>query len=238
MLGERRSPEAGVEGAWVVLPVGALEAHGPHLPLDTDVRIATEMALRGAQALDDDGIPAVVLPALPYGAAPFAAAFPGTFSIGAPLVTALVVAIGEAARAGGARGLVFANAHFDPAEVSALFEAARRLEGVLPVAFPNVASRRGAGRFADICPLDGHAGRYETSLVLALRPDLVAPAFRQLPVVEADLGAAITRGARDFVEAGGPDAYFGDPAAASAETGERLYVVLGELVREAALAGG
>jgi creatinine amidohydrolase len=64
-----------------ILPTGAMEAHGPHLPLSTDVIIAEAMARDGAARLAARGMEAVLLPALAWTPAPFAAGFPGTLSI-------------------------------------------------------------------------------------------------------------------------------------------------------------
>ena len=77
--------------AVAILPTGALEAHGPHLPLGTDVIIAEAMARRAAEKLSARGYHAVLLPPLEYTAAEFAAAFPGTVSLRPSTVTALVV---------------------------------------------------------------------------------------------------------------------------------------------------
>src|SRR5262245_56550991 len=77
--------------AVAVLPVGALEAHGPHLPLATDVVIAVAMARAAAARLAARGYAAVLLPVLPYTAAPFGAAFPGTLSMSPATVSALIV---------------------------------------------------------------------------------------------------------------------------------------------------
>src|SRR5262252_10209304 len=74
--------------AVAVLPVGALEAHGPHLPLATDVWIAEAMARAGADKLVARGLEVLLLPALAYTTAPFAADFPGTVSIDPAAVTA------------------------------------------------------------------------------------------------------------------------------------------------------
>ena len=63
-----------------VLPVGAIEAHGPHLPLATDCVIAEAMACAAAERLEARGVSAVVLPVLPYTRAGFASGFPGTVS--------------------------------------------------------------------------------------------------------------------------------------------------------------
>src|SRR5206468_8145221 len=86
------------EHTLVVLPVGAIEAHGPHLPLDTDVVIATAMARDGARKLaahggggGGGGRPVLILPALPYTAGSFAAAFPGNPSFSRLSVTAIIV---------------------------------------------------------------------------------------------------------------------------------------------------
>ena len=229
------SPEASLAGAIVLLPTGACEAHGPHLPLDTDVRIAVGMAERAARQLEARGLRAWVLPPVTYGVTRFARNFPGTLTVSAATMTALVAEVLEAAHAAGARGLGIANAHLEPANVDALFAACARVEASTgrKVVFPNAGSRRNAERLARAAaPVDGHSGIYETSLVLALAPEHVV-GHAELPDNPADLGAGILAGATCFEEAGGPRAYFGTPARASAEVGERLLETLGLLLSEA-----
>src|SRR5947199_7898298 len=77
--------------AVAILPVGAVEAHGPHLPLATDVIIAETMARAAAARLATHGYDAVLLPPLAYTAAEFAAGFPGTVSLRPGTVTALLL---------------------------------------------------------------------------------------------------------------------------------------------------
>src|SRR5204863_7785945 len=79
-----REVRAAVESGTLValLPVGATEAHGPHLALDADVAIARGVALRAARVLEADGIQPLVLPAIQYSVTEFAAEFPGTVGIG------------------------------------------------------------------------------------------------------------------------------------------------------------
>jgi creatinine amidohydrolase len=229
LLGERRFPEASILGRAVILPTGACEAHGPHLPVDTDVRIAVAMAERAAERVDGR-----VLPPLTYGVARFARNFPGTISISPEVMVATVTEILVAAHAAGASALGLANAHLEPANIDALFAAARRVKELtgVDVAFPNVGSRRSSERLARAgCAVDGHSGRYETSLVLAISPRLVH-GHAKLPAVEADLGAGIAAGATSFEEAGGPLAYFGRPAEGSGELGERLLDELGAMLAE------
>ncbi|KAB2949391.1 MAG: creatininase family protein, partial [Thermoanaerobaculia bacterium] len=179
---ERRWPElAGARGTVAILPLGAIEAHGPHLPLGTDVVIAEAMAREGARLLAEGGVATHVLPALAYAPAPFAEAFPGTLSIRPQTLVALLLDLAGALAVRGVEVLALANAHFDPAQVGALREAAARIAagGRPRVAFPDLTRRAlAAGLGAEFRSGACHAGRYETSIVLAERPELVAEAER------------------------------------------------------------
>lgn len=219
-----------------VLPIGAVEAHGPHLPLATDGVIAEAMARDGAARLVARGIPAVVLPALPYTAAGFAAAFPGTISVTPAVVTALVADVARSIGRHGFRALAIANAHLDPdhlASLHAVGEAAT--EAGIPVVFPDLTQRPWGGRLGEEFRSGAcHAGRFEGSVVLAERPAWVRDEIRRgLPPVPRSLAAAIAEGKRTFEEAGGSRAYFGDPAAATAEEGRETIAVLGTILADA-----
>src|SRR5687767_2687719 len=85
-----------------ILPLGAIEAHGPHLPLGTDIVIAEAMANAGARRLAARGLEVIVLPSIPVAPAPFAAAFAGTIDTPAAATTAL---IGGIARSLGEHGV-------------------------------------------------------------------------------------------------------------------------------------
>ncbi len=225
-----------------ILPTGAIEAHGPHLPLDTDVIIARAMARAGADRLAARGIEALVLPPLVFSPAPFARSFPGTVSVRPETLTALVVDIGRSLADHGIRTLAIANAHLDPAHLAALHAAADRLAstgGGLRFVFPDITRRQLADRLtAEFRTGACHAGRYESSIVLAERPDSVDdPTRRRLPPVDQSLAAAIREGKRRFEEAGGDRAYFGDPAAASAEEGTATVAELGRILEEAVVGG-
>jgi creatinine amidohydrolase len=222
--------------AVAVLPVGALEAHGPHLPLATDVVIAGAMAREGAARIEALGFDAVLLPPLAYTAAPFAAAFPGTLSVSPASVTALVLDVARELTRHGFAALAIANAHLDPAHLGALAavaDAAAR-ERLLPVACPDVSRRAWASRLGDEFRSGAcHAGRYEGSVVLAERPDLVRDDVRRgLAPNPASLATAIREGKRTFEDAGGPRAYFGWPADATAEEGRATAATLGDILAE------
>jgi creatinine amidohydrolase len=224
-----------------ILPIGATEAHGPHLPLSTDVIIAEAMAQWGAKLLHESGYLAVVLPPLAYTSAAFAGGFAGTISLQPETETALIVDIGRGLANHGVQHLICANAHLDPTHIGAIYAAAQTLERETPlrVSFPDITRKPWALRLsAEFKSGACHAGSYEGSIVMAARPDLVRDTIRTaLPANFSSLSQAIRAGKRTFEEAGGPRAYFGDPAAASAEEGHATIATLGQILHDAFIEG-
>jgi len=219
-------------GATALLPVGSTEAHGPHLPLSVDVLIAEAVCQRVALRLEAQGIPAVVFPAVSYALTDFAAAFAGTVSVSAATSRDyLADVMAGIARAGFARVGVI-NHHLEPAHFRVVHEAAELAarRTTAKVVVPDHRKRP----FSPLLGVEftqggSHAGAYETSLVLAAAPQFVDEAVRAgLPELAVDLPARIKAGAKDFAECGGADAYFGNPAAASREEGERLLELLAD----------
>lgn len=221
-----------------VLPIGAVEAHGPHLPLGTDVVIAEAMARAGRDELGRRGRPAVVLPPILYSAAPFARGFTGTISLRPETVTAVIHDVGAALAGQGMRHLVLANAHLDPSHLRSIYAARDGLATTCPelrVVFPDVTRKPWALRLGEEFRSGAcHAGRYEGSIVMASRPDLVREAVqRGLPANPASLVTAIREGLDSFEEAGGEQAYFGAPAEATAAEGEQTIEALGTILADA-----
>jgi creatinine amidohydrolase len=134
--------------------------------------------------------------------------------------------------------VVLVNHHLEPAHfkvVHAAAKAVRERRGAHVVVADHRRAPFGPKLGDEFMHGGSHAGHYETSLMLAAAPQLVDEAARRaLPALEIDLPARIKAGARDFLEAGGPQAYFGDPAGASAEAGQALFEILADAV-EAAL---
>src|SRR5262245_32028395 len=222
----------------VVLPVGAVEAHGPHLPLDTDIVIAAAMARAGARRLAARHA-VLILPALAYTAAGFAAQFHGTLSVSAITVTALIVDLARSLSEQGFRLLAIANAHLDPEHLTALHEAVKlgRADRLIPIVFPDLTKRPWGTRLGEEFKSGAcHAGQFETSIVLRETADAVRDEVRKsLAPNPQSLSDAIKTGKRSFEDAGGPRAYFGDPAAASAEEGAHLVDALGSILEDAVL---
>jgi mycofactocin system creatininase family protein len=205
----------GLDGPRTLLvPVGSTEQHGPHLPLDTDTRIAAEVARRAA------GPSVLVGPPLAYGASGEHEAFPGTVSIGHEALRAVLVELGRSAGRWAQR-LVFVNGH----------------GGNLPTVAEAVAALRAEGRDAawfgcGVRGGDAHAGRTETSILLALAPGLVRldAAEPGNPAPLADLLPALRAGG---VAAVSPNGVLGDPAGASAAEGERLLSTMAAALQAA-----
>jgi creatinine amidohydrolase len=209
-----------------LLPLGATEPHGPHAPLSTDTLISVGICERTAERLRGE-VDVLVLPPLPYGVTRYGADFPGAISISEQTLRAVVTEIADSVGR-----LVLVNSHFEPEQVETLRSTN------LPLL--DLTRRANAERLTDEFRLGScHAGQYETSLVLADRPDLVDRGrMEALEAKIVDMPGAIAEGRTDFLAMGMDEAYCGSPAEASAEEGEQTFETLTgmlvELVREVA----
>ena len=222
-----------------LMPVGAIEAHGPHLPLITDGIIAHSMVNAAAARLEKEELIPLLLPPLDYSAASFAASFPGTISVAPATITSLIVDVAESLASWEIGSLALANAHLDPAHLGSLHAAVATLrdQQTIRVAFPDLTRRPWGSRLTEEFRSGAcHAGQFEGSVVLAARPEWVREEIRStLPENPTSLATAIREGHSTFPEAGGPQAYFGDPAAATWEEGEHTTQVLGQILADAVL---
>jgi creatinine amidohydrolase len=206
-------------------PVGATEPHGPHAPLGTDTLISVGMCERAAERLGD----AVVLPPLPFGVTRYGAAFAGAIGISEATLRAVVLDVAAAVEAQRFRRLVIVNNHFEPEQVATLRAAAEEA-GAL---YLDLVRRRNAERLTDEFKRGScHAGRYETSLVLADAPELVDAMASELPANEVNMPAAMAAGQTDFLAMGMDRAYCGAPAEATAEEGRATFATLTDMLVE------
>lgn len=230
----KEAREALSRGAVMILPVGSTEAHGPHLPLATDVIISEEMSYRAAMKLNNRGIETFVLPAVSYSVTDFSSDFAGTISIARATATALLRDICASLYKQGARLVAIANSHLEPEHVSSITDAIALIkqETGHEVAFPDKRRRRWAATLTEEFRRgDCHAGSYETSLVLAARPELVRDEIREhLEAVPISIAEKIREGKHTFLEAGGTEAYFGNPREASIEEGNASYEALSNML--------
>jgi creatinine amidohydrolase len=220
-----------------LLPLGATEPHGPHLPLDSDVTIALAMARAAAARLATDGVECVILPALPFGLTNYTDGFAGWLSLKSGTLWALLEDLITSLEQHGVRRVVYCNAHLEPAHVNVLRGVAgdhtKLTAEHAQVLYPDPTRRRWAGTLGDeFASGDCHAGRYETSIVLAADAPHVRAEHRQLPRVDIGLLAKMQGGVRSFAAAGAAQAYCGDPAAATADEGRALVARLAEMVAQ------
>ena len=194
----------------IAVPVGSCEQHGPHLPLDTDTRIA--MAL--AEGLVSSFEPGDVLigPTMAATSSGEHAGFPGTLSIGAALVEQTIVELVRSAD--WSAGVVLVNGHAGNARP--VQRAVNQLLG---------EGRRVLAWWPHIRNGDAHAGESETSMMLALAPSLVrmsrAEAGRPEPIVDL-----IEELRSNGVRAVSPNGVLGDPRSATANHGKALLTRL------------
>ena len=199
--------DRGAAATLLVVPLGATEQHGPHLPLATDTLVASALARQLADARDD----VLVAPAVPYGSSGEHADFAGTLSIGQAAIEHLVVELVRSADA--FAGVVLVSGHGGNAEPLDAAAATLDAEGrSVLVWWPHVPGG------------DAHAGRTETSLLLCLVPPLVRPGAE--PGDTRPLAQLLPALRQGGVAAVSPNGILGDPTRASAAEGEVLLDAL------------
>jgi mycofactocin system creatininase family protein len=188
----------------LVLPLGSTEQHGPHLPLDTDSRIAVAVSEAAAEPRPE----VLVGPVLSYGSSGEHAGFPGTLSVGQEALELLLVELVRSADFFGA--VVFVCGHGGNASPVRRATVTLRAEG-----------RRVGTWFPSIVGGDAHAGRTETSLMLAIDASAVRMDEAR-PGTTAPLGELMPALRRGGVRSVSPNGVLGDPEGASADEGRRL----------------
>ncbi|KRE31338.1 creatininase family protein [Agromyces sp. Soil535] len=201
-----------------ILPFGALEQHGPHLPLGTDTATAAEVAHRLAERLD-----AVLLPPVHYGDTWNNAGYPGTVSLSTATVVAIATDLGRSAAAAGATRFIVVNGDWGNRLPLAQAMRALEAEGVvraIALDYPGMDAAIEAVRESrPAAPGLNHAEEAETSIMLAIDPTVVrldraAPEYPSFP---SDFGTRPMQLHR-FSASG----VFGDPAPATAAKGEHI----------------
>ena len=213
----------------VLLPVGSVEPHGPHLPLGTDTLLSEEASERAARVLSERGVATYVAPSVPYGVTDFAAGFAGAIGVPAAVLSPMLEAIVARLLGDGWSHVCLVNNHLEPAHDAAVRLAVAGFPaGTTSVACP-LTRRWGRTLGDEFRRGNCHAGRYETSLVLAARGH-VHDAFTSLPAIDVSLSDGIKAGQTTFREMGLTRAYTGSPALASADEGEALYARIVEMI--------
>ena len=211
----------------LLFPVGATEPHGPHSPLATDPIISIGICERVARRLaDDPELRALILPTLAYAVTRYTAGFAGAIHVGEETLRAMIVDVCSSLAGQGFPHVVLVNNHFEPEHVQTIHRSIDELETAgIRVGYLDLTRRERAQQLTEEFRLgECHAGRYETSLVLAQEPALVdRQAMAELEYLPVSLPQVIGAGLKDFREMGLEQAYCGAPAEATAAEGEETY---------------
>jgi creatinine amidohydrolase len=223
---------AGGRRVAALVPVGSVEPHGPHLPLATDTVISDAASERAVGLLAARGVTALVAPPVPYGVTHYATGFAGAVSVAEDALLGFLRAVARGWLDAGCAHVCLVNNHLEPEHDATVRRAVA--EGFAPgstsVASP-LTRRWGRTLSAEFKSGACHAGRYETSLVLAASPGAVdMEAARALPDLDISLSKGIAEGKATFAAMGIERAYTGSPRQASAEEGEALLALLAEMV--------
>jgi creatinine amidohydrolase len=208
-----------------VLPVGSFEQHGRHLPLATDALIATAIAERIAQDYE-----LLRLPVMPISCSHEHAEFPGTVSISATTLYAVVNDIASSLGRSSVRHLVVVNGHGGNYVLSNVVQEAN-LGPLRMVLFPVSADwddARAEAALETSGHEDMHGGEGETSILLHRFPDVVRPGFHEADHVANDRRHLLSEGMRLYTTNG----IIGRPSLATAEKGERLLMAFSRLFKD------
>jgi creatinine amidohydrolase len=207
----------------VVLPLGALTPHGPHLPLDTTSLLASERARRAGVALEELGACTMVMPTFNFAIARLAQDFPGGITMRPGTLWALVEDMVLSLQQDGVRQVVLCNGHNEFEQVRILrhlcIEYSQRTRTDCQLLYPD-GDEAFQPKFAEE---EGFGGRRETSMMLALAPGKVDfELAKGLEPLDFKLPIPIPGKNRNLLQIGAERGYLGDPAGATAEEGGAL----------------
>lgn len=221
--------EAARRGAVIMLPLSPTEEHGPHLPLATDWMEAEAMTVMAADLLTEDGVEVIVAPTIPHAVAQVASDFPGNICIRPETLESLIIDVCNSLASHGFNRIAVVCMHFERGNRETVLRAVDKLRDKHQLKIIEAFVSRQEVWWPKLAEMmetsltyDSHAGEMETSVMLALRPDLVRPGWDKLEPVLINFRKELTAGKRFAQIAGGEQGYFGDPTKSSAEKGRAI----------------
>lgn len=226
----------------LLLPVGSIEEHGPHMPLLVDCAVAEDLVRETASHLEKEGYNVLVAPTIPFGVAKRGMDYPGNITLEPGTLKALVVDICRSLGHHGFKTVIIVNGHVDKGHIEALEGAVEEFQGKSPRLFlfgfcgdrEKTEAVMGKGvreLYRSPQPQkEGHAGECETSIMLYLRPDLLTrEALADVPSAlnyDQEEAHRYTKRFKEVSEGG--RGYFGSPSLATPELGKKIIAIRGK----------
>jgi len=228
--------------AIVIVPIGSTEQHGPHLPTQTDSRLVTEVAHRAARLMHGANT-AIVTPTIPFGMSDHHVSLNGTLTLDYATMAAVLGCVCDSIVGAGFRRIFILNGHGGNTDGIYTFITGYTARHRIPVAggtYWNIAQEEIAGILEKQSALL-HACEAETSMIMAMAPELVDPQILSQMHGPYIKGLAAIPGVNAGVyrwrqlSSRSPNGVIGDASTASAEKGERLLQAISQAVADALL---
>ncbi|MBN1572966.1 MAG: creatininase family protein [Deltaproteobacteria bacterium] len=203
----------------VIVPMGSIEEHGPHLPMNTDILHAYEIAKKAA-----DKVPVFVAPPINFGVCRSTADFPGTVAVRSTTLVAVVLDVVDSLYRHGIKNFILYSGHAGMNHVAAILDAADQIMNKYDDTRFSVITdlELTDAEFFKLVetPADSHAGEIETSLIMSLAPELVGePAEPDFPKFPKPF---LVRDTQEYWKTG----VWGDPKRAGREKGDKMVEIL------------
>lgn len=227
----------------LLLPVGSIEEHGPHMALMTDCVAAEQLSLHAGPHLEKEGYNVLIAPTVPFGITQRAMDYPGNITVAPDTLKALVKDICRSLSYHGFQTIVIVNGHMGQEHVETLERAKEELREEVPARIflfgfcgngETVAAimAKGVRELLQSAEpkKESHAGESETSMVLYARPDLVdGKVLETLPTGTNYDSEEYHSGTKPFKQVSeGGLGYFGSPSLATPELGEKILAIRGK----------
>lgn len=213
------------------ISISPLEAHGPHLPVSTDIEISKKIEKATMESVEKHGISCVSLPPLNAGVCKYLDEFPGTVSVNWRILYKMLFNIMNSFGKYGFKYFVIINFHMDLYHLKALHQAIKKIRKKEIMACEPISSYYFRNELFEKNEGEVHADVNETSLALYLFPEIVG----SYNIKPFKIKFNLINSFKNFKEIGANDAYIGSPCNATAEYGEKLFRKIVEKCTEATL---
>jgi creatinine amidohydrolase len=224
----------------IIWPMGPIEEHGPHLPFGVDYFCAEEVAKRTAEILGKKSFEVIIIPTLPYTVSVDGMAFPGNITLKCETLVSIIRDVCESLASHGVRNIVILCHHLEPENTQCINKAIQDIKrirdikiiSIFPIIWERILPQMQKIVETDL-EYDLHAGEWETSQILFLRPELIKrKEWLKTKPVAIKLMEEKAKGKLFKDIAGATQGYFGNPLKASREKGERIFQLMAKVAAD------